>query len=104
MGCSEHTLNTLRYASRVKELRAKPEIKIGQGNVNLNFVKNDKDNNKLDLATIMMMPRQHDISVKYDVDNNNVNINNVNNINNVPKNKKIKNENINNKEKKTLPN
>ena len=103
LGCSEHTLNTLRYASRVKELRAKPEIKIGQGNVNLNFVKND-NNNKLDLATIMMMPRQHDISVKYDVDNNNVNINNVNNINNVPKNKKIKNENINNKEKKALPN
>ena len=96
LGCSEHTLNTLRYASRVKELRAKPEIKIGQGNVNLNFVKNDKDNNKLDLATIMMMPRQHDISVKYDVDNNN--------INNAPKTKKIKNENINNKEKKALPN
>ena len=101
LGCSEHTLNTLRYASRVKELRAKPEIKIGQGNVNLNFVKNDKDNsNKLDLATIMMMPRQHDISVKYEVDSNNNIINN----NNTQKIKKIKNENNNNKEKKALPN
>ena len=76
LGCSEHTLNTLRYASRVKELRAKPEIKIGQGNVNLNFNKNE--NNKLDLATIMMMPRQHDNSIKYDIDSNN-NVNNVNN-------------------------
>ena len=71
LGCSEHTLNTLRYASRVKELRAKPEIKIGQGNVNLNFNKND-NSNKLDLATIMMMPRQHDNSIKYDVDGNNM--------------------------------
>ena len=88
LGCSEHTLNTLRYASRVKELRAKPEIKIGQGNVNLNFNKNEKDN-KLDLATIMMMPRQHENSVKYDVDGNN-NIKNGNN--NTNKNKIIKNE------------
>ena len=72
LGCSEHTLNTLRYASRVKELRAKPDIKIGQGNVNLNFNKNDNNgNNKLDLATIMMMPRQHDNTIKYEVDNNN---------------------------------
>ena len=95
--CSEHTLNTLRYASRVKELRAKPEIKIGQGNVNLNFNKNDnKDiNNKLDLATIMMMPRQHDKSIKYDLDSNN-NCINVN-----TKVKKNKNEI---KEKKVFPN
>ena len=94
LGCSEHTLNTLRYASRVKELRAKPEIKIGQGNVNLNFNKNEKDaNNKLDLATIMMMPRQHDNSIKYDVDNNCMN-------KNVQKTKKINNENKEIKEKK----
>ena len=85
LGCSEHTLNTLRYASRVKELRAKPEIKIGQGNVNLNFTKNENSLNKMDLATIMMMPRQHDNTVKYDVDNN------------MQKIKKSKNEN---KEKK----
>ena len=85
LGCSEHTLNTLRYASRVKELRAKPEIKIGQGNVNLNFTKNENSLNKMDLATIMMMPRQHDNTAKYDVDNN------------MQKIKKSKNEN---KEKK----
>ena len=85
LGCSEHTLNTLRYASRVKELRAKPDIKIGQGNVNLNFTKNENSLNKMDLATIMMMPRQHDNTVKYDVDNN------------MQKIKKSKNEN---KEKK----
>ena len=89
LGCSEHTLNTLRYASRVKELRAKPEIKIGQGNVNLNFNKND-NNNKLDLATIMMMPRQHDNSIKYDVDGNNI--------------QKAKKSKIENKEKKALLN
>ena len=89
LGCSEHTLNTLRYASRVKELRAKPEIKIGQGNVNLNFNKND-NNNKLDLATIMMMPRQHDNSIKYDVDGNNI--------------QKAKKNKIENKEKKTILN
>ena len=93
LGCSEHTLNTLRYASRVKELRAKPEIKIGQGNINLNFNKNEKDgNNKLDLATIMMMPRQHDNTIKYDVEGNNVN-------NNAQKAKKIKNE----KKEKKIP-
>ena len=91
LGCSEHTLNTLRYASRVKELRAKPEIKIGQGNVNLNFNKND-NSNKLDLATIMMMPRQHDNSIKYDVDGNNV-----------QKIKKSKNENKD-RDKKSLLN
>ena len=91
LGCSEHTLNTLRYASRVKELRAKPDIKIGQGNVNLNFNKNDNNgNNKLDLATIMMMPRQHDNSIKYDVDGNNM--------------QKMKKNKIENKEKKTLLN
>ena len=92
LGCSEHTLNTLRYASRVKELRAKPEIKIGQGNVNLNFNKNE--NNKLDLATIMMMPRQHDNSIKYDIDSNN-NVNNVNNNKTKEKNGNS-NNNINN--------
>ena len=70
LGCSEHTLNTLRYADRVKELRAKPDIKLGQGNVNLNFNKNEKMGLPEDLATIMMMPRQHDNTVKYEVDNN----------------------------------
>ena len=90
LGCSEHTLNTLRYASRVKELRAKPEIKIGQGNVNLNFTKNENSLNKMDLATIMMMPRQHDNTVKYDVDNNMQKIKKSKN-----ENKEIKDNNMN---------
>ena len=90
LGCSEHTLNTLRYASRVKELRAKPDIKIGQGNVNLNFTKNENSLNKMDLATIMMMPRQHDNTVKYDVDNNMQKIKKSKN-----ENKEIKDNNMN---------
>ena len=69
LGCSEHTLNTLRYADRVKELRAKPDIKLGQGNINLNSTKNEKIGLPVDLGTIIMMPRQHDNTIKYEVDN-----------------------------------
>ena len=71
LGCSEHTLNTLRYADRVKELRAKPDIKIGQGNVNLNSVNNNGGKGCLeDLSLQMMMPRMHNNTVKYVVDGN----------------------------------
>ena len=63
-------MNTLRYADRVKELRAKPDIKLGQGNLNLNFEKKEKLGMPEDLATIMMMPRQHNNTIKYEVDNN----------------------------------
>ena len=55
LGCSEHTLNTLRYASRVKELRAKPEIKIGQGNVNLNFNKNENNQDNMIIVSNMIL-------------------------------------------------
>ena len=70
--CSEHTLNTLRYADRVKELRGKPDINIGSGNVNLNYDKDanvGKDPQEV-LANLLMMPRQHDKTVKYNVDSN----------------------------------
>ena len=72
--CSEHTLNTLRYADRVKELRAKPEIKIGEGNVNLNFNGNNNNanggsSNQDDINNMMYMPRNHKNTVKYAVDN-----------------------------------
>ena len=76
LGCSEHTLNTLRYADRVKELRGKPDINIGTGNVNLNYESNNvnKDNSGKDpqelLANLLMMPRQHNKTVKYAVDSN----------------------------------
>ncbi len=74
LSCSEHTLNTLRYADRVKELRGKNDIRIGEGNINLNY--NNCNNNDFgncnyeDLANLMYMPRKHGISVKYDVDSN----------------------------------
>ena len=58
--CSEHTLNTLRYADRVKELRKE---------------KNDDvpmDSNPSDvLAKMLMMPRQHNNTIKYKVDRRN---------------------------------
>ena len=57
--CAENTLNTLRYADRVKEL------------------KKEKDPNLyLDINNEMMMPRNHNNSVKYSVDNsyNNYNL------------------------------
>ena len=94
LGCSEHTLNTLRYADRVKELRAKPDIKLGQGNVNLNFEKKEKMGMPEDLATIMMMPRQHNNTVKYEVDNNMQKIRKLKTVK--PKNKKTPSKNDNN--------
>ena len=51
--CSEHTLNTLRYADRVKELKKE---------------KNNEDNNNEDFANMLMMPRQHSKTLKYTVD------------------------------------
>ena len=55
LSCSENTLNTLRYADRVKELR--------KGNE-----KNNKNETKEDLlADALMMPRQHNKTVKYNV-------------------------------------
>lgn len=74
LGCSEHTLNTLRYADRVKELRGKPDINIGSGNVNLNYensLNNNKDKDPQEvLANLLMMPRQHNNTLKYKVDSN----------------------------------
>ena len=74
LGCSEHTLNTLRYADRVKELRGKPDINIGSGNVNLNYensINNNKDKDPQEmLANLLMMPRQHNNTLKYKVDSN----------------------------------
>ena len=74
--CSEHTLNTLRYADRVKELRAKPEIKIGEGNVNLNFngINNNNANGQDEINNLMYMPRNHKNTIKYTVDNSNLKV------------------------------
>ena len=69
LSCSENTLNTLRYADRVKELR--------KGNNE----KSRSDNKEDLLADALMMPRQHNKTVKYNVTlkkNNNGNNNNIN--------------------------
>ena len=83
LSCSEHTLNTLRYADRVKELR-KPKA---ERDVTPDKAK-DKDPNEV-LAKLLMMPRQHNKTVKYNVDikgnsnsNNNQPSTNVNSNNN----------------------
>ena len=62
LSCSEHTLNTLRYADRVKELRGK-DNKDKTENMNVDNVTVQKDPQEL-LANILMMPRQHSI-LKY---------------------------------------
>jgi kinesin family protein 2/24 len=61
LSCSEHTLNTLRYADRVKELR-KDRVEKESSYTNI-----EKDPSEL-LANLMMMPRQHNKTVKYNVD------------------------------------
>jgi hypothetical protein len=48
--CCEHTLNTLRYADRVKELK-KTE-------------RNDGDNKQDNLAKMLMLPRQANNTVR----------------------------------------
>jgi kinesin family protein 2/24 len=45
--CCEHTLNTLRYADRVKELKKEKN--------DTNVIPNDKE----EVMNQMMMPRQH---------------------------------------------
>ena len=65
LSCSEHTLNTLRYADRVKELRGKGDVSIGTGNVNLNYDPMKKGN----ITNEIMMPRLHNKTIKYTVDN-----------------------------------
>ena len=59
LSCSEHTLNTLRYADRVKELR-KPKNE-------RDSTPDRKDPND-ELARLLMMPRQHNKTIKYAVD------------------------------------
>jgi kinesin family protein 2/24 len=56
LSCSENTLNTLRYADRVKELRKETKDKTVK-----------KDSKEEQLADLLMMPRQHNKTVKYNV-------------------------------------
>lgn len=61
LSCSEHTLNTLRYADRVKELRKEKAEREAQNQ------NGEKDPSEI-LAQLMMMPREHSKTVKYNVD------------------------------------
>lgn len=57
LSCSEHTLNTLRYADRVKDLKKDKGV-----------INNNVCNKEEELANLLMMPRQHNKTVKYTID------------------------------------
>ena len=82
LSCSEHTLNTLRYADRVKELRKPRHEREREGennNMINNLVKNKKTKeNDLLLNELLMMPRNNGTNIKYYVEinkNNNIILN-----------------------------
>ncbi len=72
LSCSEHTLNTLRYADRVKELRKARHERDNENNKNNNnfnnYVKNRKAKENELLAELLMMPRNNGPNVKYNVE------------------------------------
>jgi len=63
LGCSEHTLNTLRYADRVRELKGKDKEKGTSDGNNNGENKEGKDPQEI-LANLLMMPRQHSKNYK----------------------------------------
>jgi kinesin family protein 2/24 len=75
LSCSEHTLNTLRYADRVKELRKPRHERDGENNKNNinngngynNSIKTKKNKENELLAELLMMPRNSGPNIKYDV-------------------------------------
>ena len=79
LSCSEHTLNTLRYADRVKELRKPRHEKEGENNKNnnginiFNSIKTKKNKESELLAELLMMPRNAGPNMKYDVELKNIN-------------------------------
>ena len=100
LSCSEHTLNNLRYADRVKELRKPRHDRDGENNNNngnniYNSFKSKKTKENELLAELLMMPRNAGPNVKYNVEiKNNINISNNNLIMNHGYNfMKIKNKN-----------
>ena len=74
LSCSEHTLNTLRYADRVKELRKPRHEREGENNKNnnniINNLKTKKSRESELLAELLMMPRNNAPNVKYNVEIN----------------------------------
>jgi kinesin family protein 2/24 len=77
LSCSEHTLNTLRYADRVKELRKPKHEREGENNKNnnniINSLKTKKSRENDLLAELLMMPRNNAPNVKYNVEINHEN-------------------------------
>jgi kinesin family protein 2/24 len=80
LSCSEHTLNTLRYADRVKELR-KPRHEKENENANADnhykLTKKEKEKKLLD--ELLMMPKGNN-NVKYNVEINNGDNEKINNL------------------------
>ena len=84
LSCSEHTLNTLRYADRVKELRKPRHERDNENNKNNNnsnnYVKNRKTKENELLAELLMMPRNTGPNIKYNVEIKNNNSSSPNNL------------------------
>ena len=80
LSCSEHTLNTLRYADRVKELRKprheKENENIKSGNHELS--KKEKERKLLD--DLLMMPKNNNHNIKYNVEIKNGDSEKINNL------------------------
>jgi len=80
LSCSEHTLNTLRYADRVKELRKprheKENENIKSGNHELS--KKEKERKLLD--DLLMMPKNNSHNIKYNVEIKNGDSEKINNL------------------------
>lgn len=87
---AENTLNTLRYADRVKELKKDKSESFS------NVKKDNFSDLKEDLAKIMMMPRNHNATVKYTLDGKILNDAPLNKSLNQNFNNRVNNENINN--------
>ena len=72
LSCSEHTLNTLRYADRVKELRKnkhdrEKEKEMEYYNYEKNFEKKQKKEKDI-LSDLMNMPKNSDQNTKYKIE------------------------------------
>ena len=80
LSCSEHTLNTLRYADRVKELR-KPRHEKENENIkpgNHELSKKEKERKLLD--DLLMMPKNNSHNIKYNVEIKNGDTEKINNL------------------------
>ena len=80
LSCSEHTLNTLRYADRVKELRKpKHEKESDNANADNHYKLTKKEKEKKLLDELLMMPKGNN-NIKYNVEIKNENNEKINNL------------------------